>query len=240
MVASSSARDEGVLPRHPPRVGRRPTSAGGSDCCLRLLWPLAAFLRLVESDANAVPIPLSDLALPLLAAIVAIRLSAVSPLLQIAPDLARQPARLPWGLSRLRCSDGLASVPSEPLPYPVKRSTVRRAISTLLAVIGLVGTAWACAAASPALTACPAQAAGTVTQLYRWAIAAGDTYREHLDQQVALFEPGLYQHLQAAFRLQPKAGAVLDFDPFNGAQVSSYGFRLEGCRVNGAQLVARL
>jgi hypothetical protein len=122
----------------------------------------------------------------------------------------------------------------------VKRSPVRRAISTLLAVIGLVGTAWACAAAPPALTACPAQAAGTVTQLYRWSIGAGDTYREHLDQQEALFEPGLYQHLQAAFRLQPEAGAVLDFDPFNGAQVSSYGFRLEGCRVNGAQLVARL
>ena len=122
----------------------------------------------------------------------------------------------------------------------MKRSPVRRASSTLLAVISLVGTAGACAAAPPAATACPAQVARTVTQLYGGSIAAGDTYRDHLDQQEALFEPALYQHLQAAFRLQPPAGAFLDFDPFNGAQVSSYGFRLEGCRVNGAQLVARL
>ena len=135
---------------------------------------------------------------------------------------------------------GRRSAQSEPLLCPVKRSSVRRASSTLLAVIGLVGTAAACAAAPPEATACPAQVARTVTQLYGWSIAAGDTYRDHLDQQEALFEPALYQHLQAAFRLQPPAGAFLDFDPFNGAQVSSYGFRLEGCRVNGAQLVARL
>jgi hypothetical protein len=51
------------------------------------LWALAALLRLVEPDANAVLISLSALALPLLAAMVVIRLSAVSPSFPIAPTL---------------------------------------------------------------------------------------------------------------------------------------------------------
>lgn len=86
----------------------------------------------------------------------------------------------------------------------------------------------------------PPQAAQTITQLYSWYLRAGDAYREHLKQQEDLFEPALYEDLQAAFRLQPPAEAFLDFDPFNGAQVSSYGFRLVDCRASGDQLKARL
>jgi len=51
----------------------------------------------------------------------------------------------------------------------------------------------------------------------------------------------LYADLQAAFRLEPSERGFLDFDPFNGVQTGSYGFRLERCRSVGRdQLVVHL
>ena len=115
-----------------------------------------------------------------------------------------------------------------------------RELPTVVALIGLISAMLGCASATPAASVCPPQAADTITQLYSWYIGAGDAYRDHLDQQEDLLEPALYEDLQAAFRLQPPASAFLDIDPFNGAQVSSYGFRLVDCRASGDQLKARL
>lgn len=115
-----------------------------------------------------------------------------------------------------------------------------RELPTVVAMIGLISAMLGCASATPAASVCPPQAAHTITQLYSWYIGAGDAYRDHLDQQEDLLEPALYEDLQAAFRLQPPASAFLDIDPFNGAQVSSYGFRLVDCRASGDQLKARL
>lgn len=123
---------------------------------------------------------------------------------------------------------------------PVMPPRASRELHTVLALIGLISTVVGCASATPAASVCPPQAAHTITQLYSWYIGAGDAYREHLDQQEDLFEPALYEDLQAAFRLQPPAESFLDIDPFNGAQVSSYGFRLVDCRASGDQLKARL
>ena len=119
----------------------------------------------------------------------------------------------------------------------------RRARPFLVALIGLgglVGTMLGGVSATPAASVCPPQAARTITQLYSWTIRAGDATRQQLDQQQSLFDPSLYRDLQAAFDLQPSAKGFLDFDPFNGAQISSYGFRLLECRASGDQVQARV
>lgn len=94
------------------------------------------------------------------------------------------------------------------------------------------------AAAAPG---CPLAATQVVDHLYRWYLKVGDRYREQLPDQQRLFEPGLYADLQAAFALEPSPAGFLDFDPFNGAQVDSYGFRLLRCRaVTADRLEARV
>ena len=115
-----------------------------------------------------------------------------------------------------------------------------RALPTPAVLLGLVGMVLGCASATPAASVCPPQAAHTITQLYSWTIRAGDATREQLDQQQSLFHPSLYRGLRAAFDLQPSEKGFLDFDPFNGTQVSSYGFRLMECRASGDQLQARV
>jgi hypothetical protein len=96
-------------------------------------------------------------------------------------------------------------------------------------------------AATSAVPGCPPDASRAVTQFYDWYIRAGEGYRERLFEQRRLFQPALYADLQSAFLLAPPAEAFLDVDPFNGAQVSSYGFRLDGCRIHSSdQLEVRL
>ena len=89
---------------------------------------------------------------------------------------------------------------------------------------------------------CPPEAARRITQLYTWYLGAGDAYRDRIQEQQQVFAPALYSDLRAAFQLEPSAGqGFLDFDPFNGVQTDSYGFRLERCdAVGGHQLVAHL
>ena len=123
---------------------------------------------------------------------------------------------------------------------PGQPPLVSRALTTVVALISLVSTVFGGALSTPAASLCPPQAVRTITQLYSWTIRAGDTYREHLREREGLLDPALYQDLQAAFHLRPSAEGFLDFDPFNGAQVSSYGFRLLDCRDSGDQLKARL
>lgn len=98
-------------------------------------------------------------------------------------------------------------------------------------LMALASAAGGGAAAAPAAPGCPAEAARTVTRLYDWYLHAGDAYRDQLHQQKQLFAPAFYADLQAAFRLAPPAEAFLDSDPFNGAQVSSYGYQLQRCRL---------
>ncbi len=88
-------------------------------------------------------------------------------------------------------------------------------------------------AASPG---CPAPVQAVVTGFYDWYFQAGGEYRQDLQARKALFEPRLYADLQRAFDLSadPRAGGVLDFDPFSGTQVGSYGYRLLYCRPVGA------
>ena len=104
-------------------------------------------------------------------------------------------------------------------------------ISVVLMVV-----AWAeggGAAAAPAAPGCPAEAARTVTRLYDWYLHAGDAYRDEMHQQKQLFVPAFYDDLEAAFRRAQADKSFLDFDPFNGVQVSSYGYPLQRCRLEG-------
>lgn len=87
------------------------------------------------------------------------------------------------------------------------------------------------AAAAHAAPGCPAEAARTVTRLYDWYLHAGDAYRDHLQQQQQLFVQAFYVDLQAAFNMARAGKASLDFGPFNGVQVSSYGYQLQRCRL---------
>lgn len=115
-----------------------------------------------------------------------------------------------------------------------------RGAALILGLLCLSCTAGGGTAATPAAPGCPTEVTLRVTQFYNWYLSAGDAYRERFQQQEPLFEPALYAELEAAFRLEPPA-TFLDFDPFNGAQVGSYGFRLESCRAVGRdQVVAYL
>lgn len=114
------------------------------------------------------------------------------------------------------------------MPLPVSRLA-----ATSLGLMAVACAAGAGTAAAPAASGCPAQAARTVNRLYDWYINAGDAYRDQLQQQKQLFVPAFYADLQAAFRLAPPAEAFLDSDPFNGVQVSSYGYQLQRCRLEG-------
>ncbi len=97
-----------------------------------------------------------------------------------------------------------------------------------MVVAGAVGGG---AAAAPAAPGCPAEAARTVTRLYDWYLHAGDDYRDQLQQQKQLFVQAFYADLEAAFNMARAGKASLDFDPFHGAQVSSYGYQLQRCRL---------
>jgi hypothetical protein len=70
-----------------------------------------------------------------------------------------------------------------------------------------------------------------VTRLYDWYLHAGDDYRDQLQQQKQLFVQAFYADLEAAFNMARAGKASLDFDPFHGAQVSSYGYQLQRCRL---------
>ena len=89
------------------------------------------------------------------------------------------------------------------------------------------------AAAAPAAPGCPAEAARTVTRLCDWYLHEGDAYRDELHQQKRLFVPAFYDDLETAFRKAQADKAFLDFGPFNGVQVSSYGYQLQRCRLEG-------
>ena len=111
--------------------------------------------------------------------------------------------------------------------------TVSRLASISLGLIAVACAAGGGTAAAPAASGCPAEAARTVTRLYDWYINAGDAYRDQLQQQKQLFVSAFYADLQAAFRPAPPAKVFLDSDPFNGVQVSSYGYQLQRCRMEG-------
>jgi len=125
------------------------------------------------------------------------------------------------------------------------RALVDRGAALLLGLICLGcssgrGTA---AVPTPAVApGCPPEAARRITQLYTWYLGAGDAYRARIQEQRQVFAPALYADLRAAFQLEPSSGqGFLDFNPFNGVQTDSYGFRLDRCdAVGGDQLVAHL
>jgi hypothetical protein len=124
------------------------------------------------------------------------------------------------------------------------RALVTGGASLLLSLICLgcaSGRGTAAVPATAVLPGCPSEVVRRVTQLYSWYLRSGGAYRDRIQEQELLFEPALYADLQAAFRLEPSERGFLDFDPFNGVQTGSYGFRLERCRSVGSdQLVVHL
>ena len=125
------------------------------------------------------------------------------------------------------------------------RALVARGAELCLCLICLGCSSGRGTAAVPtpaAAPGCQPDAARHITQLYTWYLGAGDAYRARIQEQQQVFAPALYSDLRAVFQLEPSSGqGFLDFNPFNGVQTDSYGFRLERCdAVGGDQLVAHL
>ena len=114
-------------------------------------------------------------------------------------------------------------------------------LSVLLCFSWLSGRSIAAPVAITVPMGCPPVAARRITQLYSWYLRSGGAYRERIHEQAHMFEPALYSDLLSAFRLELSDQAFLDFDPFNGVQTGSYGFRLVRCRsVSSDQLVLHM
>jgi hypothetical protein len=95
----------------------------------------------------------------------------------------------------------------------------------LLLAASLGGSALPVAAAP-----CPPAAAGVIDGLYRWV----ETWQRanaalNLASQCHRFTPALNGQIQRALALTPADGRFVDFNIFNGTQVSTFGARVLGC-----------
>jgi hypothetical protein len=81
---------------------------------------------------------------------------------------------------------------------------------------------------------CPPAAAGVIDGLYRWVKTwerANDPL--NLASQAQRFTPALNGQLNRALALTPADGRFVDFNIFNGTQVSTFGARVLGCAPSG-------
>jgi hypothetical protein len=78
---------------------------------------------------------------------------------------------------------------------------------------------------------CPAAVRAQVDELYRWQLA-----RQERPGPIAIvsqrerFTPQLFSLLERAYALTPAHGRFVDFDPFSGTQVNTFGAALRECR----------
>jgi hypothetical protein len=80
------------------------------------------------------------------------------------------------------------------------------------------------------LAPCPAPVKAQLDGLYRWQLARQE--RRHpidITSQRSRFSAELYQQLRRAYALSPASGRYVDFDPFSGTQVSTWGAKVQGC-----------
>lgn len=101
-------------------------------------------------------------------------------------------------------------------------------LSALLAA-SLGGSALPVAAAP-----CPPAAAGLIDGLYRW-VETWERANTALDlaSQAHRFTPALNGQIKRALALTPADGRFVDFNIFNGIQVSTFGARVLGCAPGG-------
>jgi|694.fasta_scaffold84721_2 hypothetical protein len=92
----------------------------------------------------------------------------------------------------------------------------------------------------PRSVPCPPAAKAQLEGFYRWFLASNDG-RSQFQSQRHRFTAELYEELRAGFALQPADGRFVDFDPFSNTQVTSYGHRIAGCRLDAnGSLVMRV
>lgn len=107
---------------------------------------------------------------------------------------------------------------------------VRLPLLPVLLAASLGGSALPAAAAP-----CPPAAAGVIDGLYRW-VEAWESSNDPPDlaSQAPRFTPALHEQLSLALALTPADGRFVDFNLFNGTQVSTFGARVLGCTPSGA------
>jgi hypothetical protein len=92
----------------------------------------------------------------------------------------------------------------------------------------------------PRSVPCPPAAKAQLDGFYGWFLASNDG-RSQFQSQRHRFTAELYEELRAGFALQPAGGRFVDFDPFSNTQVTSYGHRIAGCRLDAnGSLVMRV
>ena len=80
---------------------------------------------------------------------------------------------------------------------------------------------------------CPAAVRAQVDQLYRWQLARqAQSGPMSIASQRERFTPQLFALLERAYALTPADGRFVDFDPFSGTQVNTFGATLRECRFN--------
>ncbi len=109
-----------------------------------------------------------------------------------------------------------------------------RPLPALLASLLLLSPAGHAAVPESPLGPCPPEARALLDTFYRWHVASQQAERAvSFASQQARFTPRLYADLRRAFALTPDDGAFVDFDPFSGTQVGTFGHRVVGCRRQG-------
>jgi len=89
---------------------------------------------------------------------------------------------------------------------------------------------------------CPAAVRAQVDGLYRWQLARQERPGPMaIASQRERFTPELFSLLERAYALTPADGRFVDFDPFSGTQVTTFGATLQGCRPDHqGRLMARV
>jgi hypothetical protein len=78
---------------------------------------------------------------------------------------------------------------------------------------------------------CPAAVRAQVDELYRWQLARQEQSGVmSIASQRERFTPQLFSLLERAYALTPADGRFVDFDPFSGTQVNTFGAALRDCR----------
>ena len=109
-------------------------------------------------------------------------------------------------------------------------------------VLAVVAAVAGPALADAAALNCPAPVRAQIDGLYRWQLADQDRRPGlAIASQRQRFTPQLYALLKRAYALQPSDGRFVDFDPFSGTQVSTFGATLLECsRLPSGGLEARV
>lgn len=90
--------------------------------------------------------------------------------------------------------------------------------------------------------ACPEAVRAQIDGLYRWQLGRQERPGPvAIDGQRERFTPQLFSLLERAYALTPADGRFVDFDPFSGTQVNTFGVTLQECRPDQAgRLMARV